>query len=94
MFRKSLAPRHGMLFVFDREDDHTFWMKNTFVALDMIFVDKNYRVVGVVKRAVPHDETSRGVGRPSRYVVEVNAGFADEHRIRVGSRITIRTSTP
>lgn len=78
-----------MLFLFDREDQHTFWMKNTFIPLDMIFVDSAHRVVGIVKRATPHDETSRGVGRPSRYVIEVNGGFADENRIRVGSRVTI-----
>ena len=87
MFRRNLAPEKGMLFVFPHEGIHTFWMKNTLIPLDMIFIDKSKRVVGIVHRAKPLDETPVGPNKPSMYVVEVPGGTAEQKGIVPGARV-------
>lgn len=89
MFRRELARDAGMLFVFDSDEPRQFWMKNTYVPLDMIFVTAGLEVAGVVADAEPLNETPVGVDRPSRYVVEVNAGFARERGIGPGTRVRL-----
>ena len=87
MQRERLAPDAGMLFLFDETEDHSFWMKDTLIPLDMIFVDEGGRVVGVVERAAPLTLSPREVGAPSRYVLEVNGGWAASHGVRAGDRV-------
>lgn len=89
MHRRSLDPDRGMLFVFPRDEVQSFWMKNTFVALDMLFVSSDGRVVGVVENARPLTLESRSVGVPSRYVVELPAFTARERGIQTGARLSI-----
>jgi uncharacterized membrane protein (UPF0127 family) len=86
MFRTSLAAGAGMLFVFDETGDHPFWMKNTLIPLDMIFIDDVGRITGVVARAVPGSLEPRS-GGPSRYVLEVNAGWAEANGIASGDQV-------
>lgn len=86
MYRQRLEPDRGMLFVFDREGEQSFWMKNTLVALDMIFISGEGRVVGIVHRAEPLTLTPR-VGGPCRYVLEVVGGWAEAQGVAVGDRI-------
>lgn len=93
MYRKELGANAGMLFVFDTTVEHPFWMKNTVLALDMIFLGDDRTVVGIVKDAVPFTTTSRTVGVPSRYVLEVNAGFSDTHHVKTGDRVTFENVT-
>jgi uncharacterized membrane protein (UPF0127 family) len=88
MFRKNLPAEAGMLFVFDTSELHTFWMKNTPLPLDMIFIGEDRRIVGIVKDNVPYTTTSRGVAKPSRYVLEVNAGFSARHGVQDGDTVT------
>ncbi len=88
MYRKELGATAGMLFVFDRTEEHSFWMKNTILPLDMIFLGEDRKVVGIVKDAVPFTTTSRSVGKPSRYVLEVNAGFSEKHGVKAGDQTT------
>ena len=78
----------GMLFVFPRAQHLTFWMKNTVLPLDMIFIGDDRRVVGIVKDAVPYTTTPREVAGDSRYVLEVNAGFSERHGVRAGDAVT------
>lgn len=87
MFRERLPPGSGMLFVFADSSDHVFWMKDTLIPLDMIFVDASGAVVGVVERAEPLSLSPRSIGAPSRYVLEVPGGFAAEHGVRHGDRV-------
>jgi hypothetical protein len=84
--RTALPWDHGMLFVFDTFDDHAFWMHETYIPLDAIFLDENFVIVGVVENMQPHNLTLRQLGRPSRYALEMNAGFARAYGIRVGQR--------
>lgn len=87
MFRPHLDPDAGMLFVFPQEADHQFFMRNTLIPLDMIFIGSDLRVVGVVPNAVPLTETRRGAGRPSMYVLEVNGGWAAKHGVTLGAPV-------
>jgi uncharacterized membrane protein (UPF0127 family) len=87
MHRKELAGDAGMLFVFPRSEVHQFWMKNTPLPLDMIFIAADRTVVGVVEKAEPFTTTGRGVGKPSQYVLEVNGGFSAKYGIRAGDRV-------
>lgn len=87
MFRRSLDPDRGMIFVFPNSEEHVFWMRNTLIALDMIFLDDTRAVVGVVANATPQTDTPRTVGKPSRYVLEVGAGEAAAHAVGPGTRV-------
>jgi len=84
--RAQVPDGTGMLFDMGRTAPHRFWMRDTRVGLDMIFLDAGRAVVGVVERAAPLDPTPRGVAAPSRYVLEVPAGWSDRHGVAVGQR--------
>lgn len=86
MWRKELAPDHGMLFLFEDERPQSFWMHNTLIALDMLHLDQGRAVVGVIAHAQPRTDTPRAVGKPARYVLEVGAGEAAAHAIGVGAQ--------
>ncbi|MDZ7379397.1 MAG: DUF192 domain-containing protein, partial [candidate division KSB1 bacterium] len=86
MYRKDLPGNAGMLFVFPEPDVLEFWMKNTPLSLDIIFFDRDCRIVGIVERAVPFSTQPLGPGVPSQYVLEVHGGFARTHGIAVGQR--------
>jgi uncharacterized protein len=89
MWRKELAHGKGMLFVFDHEDEHSFWMKNTLIPLDMIFISGDLKVVGVVERAEPKSLGSRTVYQPSKYVLEVPGGWAEKVGLKPGGRVQL-----
>jgi uncharacterized protein len=87
MFRKELPARRGMLFLFDDEEVQSFWMKNTYLPLDMIFIAARMEVVGVVENAEPLTTSPRRVEGRSRFVLEMNAGFARANRIEAGVHV-------
>lgn len=86
MFRRDLPADHGMIFIFDETSEHSFWMHNTLLSLDMIHLGEDRAVVGVFARAPPQTDKSRSVGKPSRYVVEVSGGEAAAHGVGPGTR--------
>jgi len=88
MYRQNLAPDAGMLFLFPMDEVHQFWMKNTLIPLDMIFIRKDGTVAGVVENAEPKTLDGRSVGKESRHVLEVNGGFAKLHGIGEGTRVS------
>src|SRR5436309_239154 len=90
MYRRSLAEGRGMLFVFDEDEDHAFWMKNTLIPLDMLFIARDGTVVGIHPNATPLSTANIGVGKPSRYVLEVPGGWAARHAIAAGARVEFR----
>ena len=89
MYRKAMAEDHGMIFDLVTREDHQFWMHNTCIPLDLVYVDEDGLIVGIVENAPTLDDTSRGVGCPSRYVVEVNAGWSRRHGVKAGQRVAI-----
>ena len=89
MWRKELLDGTGMLFIFPSEVVQSFWMRNTLIPLDMLFIDKDMRVVGVVQWAEPQTLTGRTVGRPSLYVLEVPGGWTSRNGVRAGSTVEL-----
>jgi uncharacterized membrane protein (UPF0127 family) len=91
MFRQTLAEGDGMLFVFGEAGDHGFWMKNTFIPLDFVWLSASGEVVDVRANVPPclsDPCSSYASGKPARAVLEVNAGFAAAHGVRPGERLT------
>jgi uncharacterized protein len=92
MFRESLPPNQGMLFVFERTGVYPFWMKNTLIPLDIIWLDEDWRIVSIAASVPPCRAdpcpTYPPAG-PARYVVEVNAGFTRTHGIARGDRVIV-----
>lgn len=86
MCRETMRRDWGMLFLMPATRVQRFWMKNTLIPLDMVFLDEGWRVVGVVAGAEPRTLTGRGVDTPSRYVLELNAGEAARAGIEPGVR--------
>lgn len=90
MFRESLEQDRGMLFVFEENGNYSFWMKNTLIPLDIIWIDENNKVVFVYKKAQPCREDpcpSISPGSEARYVLEINAGAARGAGIAPGDKV-------
>ena len=83
-YRHELADDHGMIFLFAGESPQTFWMKNTPIPLDMIFIDRQRKIVGIVAETVPFSLDPRSVGIPSQYVLEIKGGLAKRLGIQAG----------
>jgi uncharacterized membrane protein (UPF0127 family) len=93
MGRKTLDKDSGMLFVFNDELKRAFWMKNTLISLDIIFVSSNYTIVDMKEKFMPCESDPCPVyssAAPAKFVIEVNAGFVEEHGIETGNKIKIR----
>jgi uncharacterized protein len=90
MFRKALRKDAGMLFVFDSDQPRFFWMKNTYIPLDLVFITSKLEVASIFRQAKPFDETAIPSTASAKYVLEINAGAADRCKIRVGSKAQIR----
>lgn len=90
MFRQSMPLDHGMLFDFEREQPLSFWMKNTPLPLDIIFIDRRGIIVHIHHRAVPYDETPIPSRKPASAVLEINGGVARLIGIAEGDRIRHR----
>jgi len=87
MFRRQMAADHGMLFDFRREQPVWFWMKNTYLPLDMIFARADGSIVSIAKDAVPLSEETIPSGGAVRFVLEVNAGTAARLGLAAGDRL-------
>lgn len=86
MFRQSMEPGRGMLFVFENTQRQGFWMKNTPLPLDLLFIAENGRLVAI-RRGEPFSEALIAPIYPVRFVLELNAGTARERGIRIGARL-------
>ncbi len=94
MYRETLGENEGMLFIFEQDDIRLFWMKNTLIDLDMIFIDSTGKIVNIAD-SVPHsyidapEEEIATAGGFGKYVLEVNAGFALKHNLHQGDKLII-----
>ena len=86
MFRERLPDNGGMLFLSNRDEVRYFWMKNTLISLDLIFLSSRRKVVSVFHSARPMDETTISSLYPARYVLEVKAGRAKQCGIKTGTQ--------
>jgi uncharacterized protein len=87
MYREHLPADAGMLFLMGAESDHAFFMKNTLIPLDMIFITKDMTIAGIVENAEPKTLTLRKVGALSSYVLEVNGGWTAAHHVTAGAKV-------
>ncbi|MEL6303347.1 MAG: DUF192 domain-containing protein [Bacteroidota bacterium] len=77
MYRNTMKKNQGMLFVFPNNDVRSFYMKNTNIPLDIIYINSEFKIVSFQKNAKPLDETSLNSRLPAKYVLEINAGLSD-----------------
>lgn len=92
MYRETLEENHGMLFIFPDEKERVFWMKNTLIPLDMIFIDKNGVIVDIIEDVQPciADPCERYPSAAlAMYVLEVNAGFVERNGISIGNLVSM-----
>lgn len=87
MFVKSMPQSEGMLFVFPTTEPRSFWMRNTFIPLDLIYLKDN-KVVNIIPWAKPHDESPLPSAGPVNMVLEVNGGWAASNNISTGSTLS------
>lgn len=90
MYRTSLEPGSGMLFLFPDERERSFWMKNTPLPLDIVFLSAAGEIAGIAERTKPFSLDPIPSGAPALRVLEVEAGFVARHGLRVGQQVTYR----
>jgi len=84
MYRKSMQANRAMLFIFENDSQRSFYMKNTEFALDIIYINSNFKIVSIQKNAKPLDKSSLPSQAPAKYVLEVNAGQSDQWGLVAG----------
>jgi uncharacterized protein len=87
MDRISMPEFAGMLFIFENDEPRSFWMKNTYISLDIIYINSDKEIVSIQKYTQPQTTFSVPSEKPAMYVLEVNAGFADKYGINTGDKI-------
>jgi uncharacterized protein len=86
MYRQSMPQDRGMIFVFEEKSNHSFWMHNTCIPLDMLYLDDDGLIVGIEENTPTMSDDTFEVGCESRYVLEVNAGWTRAHGVMAGQR--------
>lgn len=87
MYRRSLNEDSGMLFLYPRSRRTSMWMKNTFIPLDIIFIDEVGRIIRIAERTIPESTQSIPSGGPVKAVLEINAGVSERLGIAVGDQV-------
>ena len=90
MFRKSMPENHGMLFIFPRESMLSFWMKNTYIPLDMLFINAKKEIIHIHEHAKPHDKTLISTPVAAMYVLELNAGTVSKLNLQKDDFISFK----
>lgn len=87
MYRSAMNDDQGMLFIFDDEEEQSFWMKNTKISLDILYVNRQLQIVTIYRHTQPYSESPIPSFEPAQYVVEVKAGFCDAFGVNEGDRV-------
>lgn len=87
MYRKSMEETTGMLFIFPVQEEQSFWMKNTYISLDILYVNDKKEIVKIYKNTTPKSTASLRSYKDAIYVVETVAGFADKYDVKEGDFI-------
>ena len=93
-YRRELADDYGMIFLFPTDETQAFWMKNTPIPLDMIFISAQRQIVGIVENTIPFSLDSRSVSGKSRYVLEINGGLSKRYGFSAGDSVRFRGFSP
>jgi hypothetical protein len=89
MYRTKMGDDRGMIFTFAEKDDHTFWMHNTCISLDMLFIDDDGMIVGIEESTPTMSDDTFSVGCNSKYVLELNAGWTRAHGVTAGQKVKL-----
>lgn len=89
MYRTSMPDDEGMLFTWSDERPRSFWMRNTCIPLDMMFIAADGFIVGLLEQVPVLDDTARSIPCPAKHVLETNAGWAREHGVVAGQRVVV-----
>lgn len=84
---RNMPSDKGMLFIFEENQPRSFWMANTPLSLDIIFVNDAYEIVRIHHSANPYSENNFESGQPAKYVIETNGGFCISHDIQEGMKV-------
>jgi uncharacterized membrane protein (UPF0127 family) len=87
MYRKTLLENHGMLFDSGKLENKSIWMKNTYIPLDVIFLDDEYKIIGIVENTIPLSTMPISINQPSRYIIEVPGGTCKKRNYHIGKVI-------
>ncbi len=94
MGRENLGEKQGMWFVFEEDTQDPFWMKDTPISLDIIFVDKDFKIVDIIANATPNSELLLVPKQKYRYTLEVKAGTAAANKLAMGDKLEYRLGPP
>lgn len=84
MYRKSMLDKQGMLFLFEFQEEQSFWMHNTYIPLDIIYLNDKLEIVSIQKNAQPMSDKPLPSGKPAQYVLEINSGLSDKLGLKPG----------
>lgn len=90
MYRKEMDLKQGMLFIFPVSEIQSFWMRNTFLSLDICFISEDFTINTIHKNTKTLSDQSYPSEKPSKYVLEVLAGFTEKYDIRVGDKVKVK----
>jgi uncharacterized membrane protein (UPF0127 family) len=93
-YRRELAPDQGMIFLFPAEEQQSFWMKNTPIPLDIIFISAERKIVGIVENTVPFSLDGRSVSGRSQFVLEINGGLSRRYGFKAGNSVRFQGFSP
>ena len=93
MGKERIEENEGMLFIFKMEEERFFWMKNTSIPLDILFIDSKFNVISIVKSTTPFSEDLLSSIYPAKCVLEVNSGYTTNNNIKIGSSIKRKKSS-
>jgi len=97
MYRRELEPDRGMLFIFQEEDYYNFWMMNTYVTLDIIWIDSEKKIVYISRDSKPCTDSlcpTISPGKKAQYVLEITSGAADQVGLQIGDKLTFELNEP
>lgn len=92
MYRKSMEEDQGMLFIFEDEQPRSFYMKNTIIPLDILYINGDLQIISIARNTEPLKTDGIPSGGPARYVLEVKAGLSDQWDVREGDKIEYQKS--
>lgn len=87
MFRKSMEEKQGMLFIFEAEEKRFFWMRNTYLSLDILYLNKDLEIITIHEQVIPLYDGRIPSLKPAQYVLEVVGGFCESYQVVEGDKI-------
>lgn len=94
MFVEEMPINEGMIFVYENEQNLTFWMKNTLISLDIIFLDESYKILNIHQNTKTNQTTERySSSGKAKYVIELNAGLTNDLNLQTNDSVLIKRST-